>query len=147
MAKAVLAKEQPLFLLRSLQRRRLQMHLDLKAEQQTMDRSMSGALHAIEAATQQVAETRRELQVVQRTRSLLGKESEDTKNAVEEQVKRLEENLHDIKEQIDSYEAERRDVFARRHELVLNNQREMKALEERIRSVAEVVRLQQNKAA
>jgi len=142
--KAVLAKEQPLYLLRSLQRRRLQLHLDLKAEQTTMDRSMSGAVHAIDAATTQVNEARKELQVLQRTRSLLGKESEDTRNAVEEQVKRLEDNLNDLKMQIDSYETERREVFARRHELVLTNQRELKALEERIKSVAEVVRLQSN---
>lgn len=147
LVKAVLAKDQPLYLLRSLQRRRLQLHLDLRTEQATMDRSMAGALHAIEMANGSVAETRKELQVVQRTRSLLGKESEDAKNAVEDQIKRLETNLQDLKEQIDSYEAERREVFARRHELVLNHQREMKALDERIRSVAEVVRLQQGKAA
>lgn len=140
--KAVLKRENPTYLLRSLQRDRLGTILSLQYEQASMDRSMVGAVKAIEECTEQLSVARKELQVVRRTASLLGKESEEVRAASEAQLEMLERDIKSFKTQTDAFESERRELISRRHETLLSHQSQIKALDERIRAVSAVVRMQ-----
>lgn len=141
----ILRREQAIYLLRHLQRSRLATRLRVETELKTMERSMAGAAGAIQEANDRIGSIRRDLQTARRHMSLLGRESPEAQRAAQETLDRLERDLGDYKNQIESYEADRRQVVARRHETLLNFQRELKNLEDRIHALGEVARLQQHR--
>lgn len=148
----VLGRDRPLYVLRSLQRERLALKHSIEVEQKLAERSAQASIKASLDCQLRLTEGRQELQELQRTRSTLQKSTNATAyegeilRGMDVTARQLQEQADNYKRQSYAFEEERRDVLARVHTLVIKKNREIRALDERIKVLGEVIRLQRSGA-
>jgi CheY-like chemotaxis protein len=136
--RAVIAGQEPTYLLRSLQRRRLALRLGLHASiveleaviRQSNDRTNWEARHA---------EARRQIQSLRSAESQLRDAPVETRQAITDQVRALEESCANCRRQIETAENQRKILLSKRHEILLR-QKSVREIEERIQALSGVVK-------
>lgn len=135
----VLGKEGPLQTLRAAQRSHLHTCFERERELTSSQRSLAGARQAIEDCKGRLAKSRREAETLRRELGNTRNVDDARRQQAQEQLARLESASRAYLDQIASFDAEISEVLARQAEIAKQFDRDLRSLEEIIRSLAQTI--------
>jgi len=140
--RAVIAGQEPNYLLRQLQRRRLSLHLGLRAVVETLGGAIRENRDAQAMHEKLLADARREIQSLQTVRSKLKDAPPETLDALQEQIRKLEESCLGHRANAQKAEEQHKGIILQRQE-ILYKQKAIRDVERRIEALNQVLRRKQ----